>query len=87
MKKILSKAMVLILLVCMLSAFVVAEQPSGEEKTKLTIWSMSRADLTFIEPYIKKYNETNTDGVELIYEIYTDNFFAAVDVAAATGSP
>lgn len=59
----------------------------AEEKTPITIWSMSRADLSFIEPYIQKYNETNTDNVELKYEIYTDNFFQAVDVAAATGGP
>jgi len=67
--------------------FAITGGSAQEEKTKLTIWSMSRADLTFVEPIIKEYNETNTDGIELVLEIYTDNFFQALDVAATTGGP
>ncbi len=76
---------VLIVLICALA--VAVPSTFAEEKTKITIWSMSRADLTFVEPYIKAYNETNTDGIELVLEIYTDNFFQAIDIAAATGGP
>lgn len=72
-----------------------AAEASGESgadagaggKTQLTIWSMSRADLPYVEPRIKAYNESNPHNIELVLEIYTDNFFQAVDVAAATGGP
>lgn len=62
-----------------------SSQPA--EKTELTIWSMSRADLAYVEPKIKEYNESNEHNIKLNLEIYTDNFIQAVDVAAATGGP
>ncbi len=84
MKKVFCFAIVVVLVALVVAGF---SGVSAEEKTKLTIWSMSRADLSFIDPIIKEYNETNMDGIELVLEIYTDNFFQAVDVAAATGGP
>jgi multiple sugar transport system substrate-binding protein len=84
MKKTVRFTIVVLCLFVLLAGFSIV---NAEEKSKITIWSMSRADLTFVEPIIKEYNETNTDGIELVLEIYTDNFFQALDVAAATGGP
>lgn len=57
-----------------------------EDKTTLVLWTRDRADASFIQPYIDKYNETNEDGIYVDYQIYTDNFEQALDMAYATDS-
>lgn len=56
------------------------------EKDNLVIWTRDRADASFIQPYIDKYNESNTQNVKLDYQMYTDNFEQALDMAYATNS-
>lgn len=51
----------------------------------ITIWSKDRHDANFIQERIDEYNETNTDNVQVEYELYTDNFEQAVDLAAQSG--
>lgn len=62
------------------------ESESTEDgKTVITIWSKDRHDANFIQERIDEYNETNTDNVQVEYELYTDNFEQAVDLAAQSG--
>ncbi len=62
------------------------ESGSTEDgKTVITIWSKDRHDANFIQERIDEYNETNTDNVQVEYELYTDNFEQAVDLAAQSG--
>lgn len=56
------------------------------EKATLVIWTRDRADASFIQPWIDKYNESNQDGVFLDYQMYTDNFEQALDMAYSTNS-
>lgn len=67
-----------------------SQPPSGdsgdEDKTTLVLWTRDRADASFIQPYIDKYNETNKDGIYIDYQMYTDNFEQALDMAYATDS-
>lgn len=51
------------------------------EKTVITIWSKDRHDAKYIQEKIDAYNESNTDNVKVDYQLYTDNFQQAVDLA------
>lgn len=57
----------------------------GGEKTVINIWSKDRHDANYVQEKIDEYNKTNTDNVEVIYTLYTDNFKQAVDMAAQNG--
>lgn len=61
-----------------------AEQPA--DKTTLVLWTRDRHDASFIQPWIDKYNETNTDNIFIDYQMYTDNFEQALDMAYSTNS-
>ncbi|MEA5016458.1 MAG: extracellular solute-binding protein [Candidatus Limiplasma sp.] len=87
MKRFLRVFLLVSILTVLLIGTCVGGAVAETEKTRLTIWSMSRADLTYVEPRIKAYNESNPHNIELVLEIYTDNFLQAIDVAAATGGP
>lgn len=54
---------------------------NAEGKTVITIWSKDRHDAKYIQERIDQYNATNTDGVKAEYQLYTDNFQQAVDLA------
>ena len=55
------------------------------EKTVVRIWTIDRHDATFWTEKFKQYNETNTDNIEVKYEIYSDNYQQAIDMAFQTG--
>ena len=38
-----------------------------------------------LQAKIDEYNKTNTDNIEVVYTLYTDNFKQAVDMAAQNG--
>lgn len=51
------------------------------EKTKVTIWTVDRHDAEFMQSKIDEYNATNTDNIIAEYELYTENYVQAVDMA------
>ncbi|MCI5700836.1 MAG: extracellular solute-binding protein [Lachnospiraceae bacterium] len=57
----------------------------SEEKTVIRIWTKDRADANYVQGKIDAYNESNTDNIQVEYEIYTDNFDQAVDLAVQSG--
>ena len=89
MRKILS-----ILIVALLAASVVfgagsaetpADQSAAEGKTVVTIWTMDRHDAPFWQERIDAYNASNPHNIYVDYQIYTDNYWQAVDMAFQTG--
>lgn len=65
---------------------VVVQAEDNEEKTTVTIWTKSRADADYALPKIEEYNQNNTDGVIVDYQIYSDNYEQAIDMAAQSDS-
>jgi multiple sugar transport system substrate-binding protein len=55
------------------------------EKTKVVIWSKDRHDADFVTQKVAEYNETNTDNIEVDFQIYTDNYPQAIDMAFQSG--
>lgn len=58
---------------------------ADDEKTVITIWSKDRHDADYVQKKIDEYNETNTDNIEVNYQLYTDNYAQAVDMAVQSG--
>lgn len=58
---------------------------ADEEKTVITIWSKDRHDADYVQQKIDEYNETNTDNIEVNYQLYTDNYVQAIDMAVQSG--
>ena len=58
---------------------------ADEEKTVINIWSKDRHDADYVQKKIDEYNETNTDNIEVNYQLYTDNYAQAVDMAVQSG--
>lgn len=58
---------------------------SSDEKTVINIWSKDRHDATYVQAKVDEYNKTNTDNIEVVYTLYTDNYKQAVDMAAQNG--
>lgn len=52
-----------------------------ETKTVVTIWTKDRHDAKFQEAKIAAYNQTNTDNIKVVYKIYSDNYYQAVNTA------
>jgi len=59
--------------------------PEAAKKTVVRFWTIDRHDAAFWQPKFDEYNATNTDNIEAKYEIYSDNYIAAVDMAFQTG--
>lgn len=55
------------------------------EKTVITVWTKDRHDADFMQGKIDDYNATNTDNIEVEYEIYSDNYIQAVDMVFQNG--
>lgn len=79
MKRILTLA--LAVMMCLISLSVLADG----EKTTVTIWSKDRHDAEYVQKKIDEYNATNTDNIEVVYQLYTDNYIQAVDMAVQNG--
>ncbi|MDO5417757.1 MAG: extracellular solute-binding protein [Lachnospiraceae bacterium] len=59
-----------------------AAAPAADgEKTVINIWSKDRHDATYVQGKIDEYNKTNTDNIEVVYTLYTDNYAQAIDMA------
>lgn len=66
------------------------EEPSAEtkgdgEKTVIKVWSKDRHDATYVQKKIDEYNASNTDNIQVDYQLYTDNYVQAVDMAVQSG--
>lgn len=62
-----------------------ATEQAPAEKTVISIWTKDRHDADFMQEKISAYNATNTDNIEVKYEIYSDNYVQAVDMVFASG--
>lgn len=58
-----------------------AAQAGGGEATIINVWSKDRHDATYVQEKIDEYNATNTDNIQINYQLYTDNYIQAVDMA------
>ncbi|MFT4105102.1 MAG: extracellular solute-binding protein [Lacrimispora sp.] len=58
---------------------------SGGEKTVINIWSKDRHDATYVQGKVDEYNATNTDNIQINYQLYTDNYVQAIDMAVQSG--
>ncbi|MDF2905939.1 MAG: extracellular solute-binding protein family 1 [Herbinix sp.] len=61
------------------------DETQPAEKTKVVIWSKDRHDADFVTQKVAEYNETNTDNIEVDFQIYTDNYPQAIDMAFQSG--
>lgn len=55
------------------------------EKTVIKIWSKDRHDAIYVQAKVDEYNATNTDNIQIDYQLYTDNYTQAVDMAVQSG--
>lgn len=55
------------------------------EKTKITYWTHERGRAQFLQDTVDRYNETNTDNIEVELTILSDNFAQAIDIAYSSG--
>lgn len=51
------------------------------DKTVINIWSKDRHDADYVQAKVDEYNKTNNDNIEVKYQLYTDNYVQAVDMA------
>ena len=58
---------------------------ADEEKTVINIWSKDRHDADYVQKKVDEYNATNTDNIEVNYQLYTDNYQQAIDMAVQSG--
>lgn len=61
------------------------ESVNEDEKTVITIWSKDRHDAKYVQEKVDIYNQSNTDNIEVNYQLYTDNYKQAVDLAVQSG--
>lgn len=57
------------------------DDADGGEKTVIRIWSKDRHDATYVQKKVDEYNAGNTDNIQVDYQLYTDNYVQAVDMA------
>ncbi len=60
---------------------VKGESKSDGKKTIVTVWTKDRHDAEYQQARVDEYNATNTDNIEVRYEIYSDNYPQAIDIA------
>lgn len=62
-----------------------AKDAASGEKTVIRVWSKDRHDAAYVQEKVDEYNATNTDNVQVEYQLYTDNYVQAVDMAVQSG--
>uniref|UniRef100_UPI0006D2490E extracellular solute-binding protein n=1 Tax=Clostridium sp. NkU-1 TaxID=1095009 RepID=UPI0006D2490E len=60
-------------------------QSGRGEKTVITVWSKDRHDATYVQKKVDEYNAGNTDNIQVNYQLYTDNYVQAIDMAVQSG--
>lgn len=58
--------------------------PAEQEKTIIKVWTNTRHDQKYMLEKVEQYNKDNTDGIEIDYQMYTDNYIQTLDMALAT---
>lgn len=61
-----------------------ATKPEG--KTTIEVWSQDRHDSEYVEEMIQKFNETNTDGIEIKLTVITDDYENMLAMAYTGGT-
>lgn len=61
-----------------------ADNNNGETKV-ITVWTKDRADSEYMTAAVDEYNKTNTHGYLVEYQIYSDNYPSAVNLAFQNG--
>lgn len=67
------------------AAETAAEKKESGEKTVITVWTKDRHDADFMQKKVDEYNASNTDNIEVKYEVYSDNYIQAVDMVFQNG--
>lgn len=58
---------------------------NGGKPTILTVWTKDRADSEYMVAAVERYNETNTHNYIVEYQIYSDNYPSAINLAFQNG--
>ncbi|MEG2670523.1 MAG: extracellular solute-binding protein, partial [Oscillospiraceae bacterium] len=61
-------------------------KPEATGKTKITVWSSERHDMDIRKAQIAKYNAENTDNIEIVYEVKTDDINEMLKMAYQSGN-
>lgn len=61
-----------------------AEPAASGEKSTITVWTKDRHDQELMTKVVEQLNQ-EYDDMEVIYEMYTDNYPQTVEIAASTG--
>lgn len=87
MKKFL--AFILIAMIVMTSVFAggasettTAANDNGKEVVR--IWTKNRHDANFWKEKVAEYNQTNEHNIEVVYEVFSDNYTQTIDMAFQT---
>jgi multiple sugar transport system substrate-binding protein len=54
-------------------------------KVKIKVWTMNRHDAEYMTAMVNQFNKQNKDNIEIVYQIFTDNYQQTLDLAYATG--
>ena len=58
----------------------------AEEKTQVVVWTAARADYDYMQSVIEEFNATNTSNIEIVYEVYSDNYQQVLELGFDTGN-
>ena len=58
---------------------------SNQETKVITVWTKDRADSEYMTAAVDEYNKTNTHGYVVEYQIYSDNYPSAINLAFQNG--
>lgn len=53
-------------------------------KTTVKVWTYNRSDADYAQEKVKNFNDTNKDGINLEYTIYSDNYSQTLELAFAS---
>ena len=81
MKKIVSLLCLLAMLMSLFGTVAIAD-----EKTKVVVWTNARHDYDYMSKKIDEFNATNTSNIEIVYEVYTDNYKQVAELGFDTGN-
>lgn len=54
-------------------------------KIVINIWSKDRHDATYVQEKVDEFNSANSDNIQVNYQLYTDNYVQAIDMAVQSG--
>ena len=66
------------------SQSMASDMAGAPEKTKLRFWSTGRHDANYIKEVIHRYNEENSDLIEVEMTVMADDFAQSLDLSFAS---